>query len=164
MAENQDVVPNTYTHTLHLAGQTPGLQGKQEQQQSTKTCHAQHKGTPCNAYPQPITRTHLTTLSSAHSVQNCQNPTGRYKYETQTLLRKHRIVSQSPDMPHGAVSSHNEETQLMPQDSSYNAEMCPSARFSYMFSKDSAKTVLTTQRPTQRSIQPAQIGQIPQVL
>ena len=37
MAENQDVVPNTYTHTLHLAGQTPGLQGKQEQQQSTKT-------------------------------------------------------------------------------------------------------------------------------
>ena len=96
-------MPNTYTHPPHLAVQTPGLQGKQEQQQSTKTCHAQHKGTPCNAYPQPITRTHPATLSSAHSVQNCQNPTGRYKYETQTLLRKHRIVSQSPDVPHGAV-------------------------------------------------------------
>ena len=63
----------------------------------------QHKDTPCNARPQPITQAHPTTASSAHSVQNCKNPTCRHKCKLWTLLRKHRIITESTEMPHNAV-------------------------------------------------------------
>lgn len=107
------------TLTLHCKHQT-----YRENSKKAPRPVLQHKDTSCNAHLQPTTQTHVT---------NCELTTHHTElYKTQytntntqlKLANKHRIISQSTDMPHNAQYQVTMRRHISCHDSSFSEETC----------------------------------------